>query len=368
MKDKLFGRFQLKRPGFTLDAELHVPSRGITGLFGDSGCGKTTLLRCLAGLERADDGVLRVDGQIWQDESKGIFLKPYQRPIGMVFQEARLFQHISVEQNLLFGVKRKRALKGRPPEFDHILDLLGIEHLLKRKPERLSGGELQRVAIGRALLTKPELLLMDEPLAALDNRRKREIMPFLERLHEELEIPIIYVSHSPEEMLHLADRLVHLESGKTVGTGEVVEMLARITDKTEMAHTDNQIDVTVEINQPDQHVITVESPHGQLHLPNNGVNHGELLRLRIAPGDILLSAEPLKGVALLNTLSGSICDINVLDEAKVRITFENAGQKLFVDINHRCYRQTPFEVGQSAFASFNKVFIERRFAARVAQE
>lgn len=330
--------------------------------------GKTTVLRCLAGLERAEQGLLQVDGKVWQDESKGIFLKPYQRPIGMVFQEARLFPHINVEQSLLYGVKRKRGLKGRPEEFEHILDLLGIEPLLERKPERLSGGELQRVAIGRALLTKPELLLMDEPLAALDNRRKREIMPYLERLHEELEIPIIYVSHSSEEMIHLADRLVHLEKGRTMGTGEVVEMLSRITDETDMVYSDNQFDVSVAKNQTNQHVITVESPLGQLHLPVSGVNHGEQLRLRIAPSDILLSTEPLKGVALLNTLAGNISEINMLDEARVRISVQIEGHKLDIVMNQKCYIQTPFEVGQSAYASFNKTFIERCFTNHNSQK
>jgi len=360
VKDKLFGRFRLSRPGFTLDAELHVPSRGITGLFGDSGCGKTTLLRCLAGLERAEEGVLRVNGKVWQDESAGIFLRPYERPIGMVFQEARLFPHINIEQNLLYGVKRKRGLNGRPDEFDYTLDLLGIEHLLQRKPERLSGGELQRVAIGRALLTKPELLLMDEPLAALDNRRKREIMPYLDRLHGELEIPIIYVSHSPEEMLHLADRLVHLDGGRTTEIGDVVEVLTRITSGSSQFVSENQFDAVVEMLDLDTHLLVVDSPFGRLSLPANGAQHGEQLRLRIAAGDILLSNEPLSGFAMLNVLSGEVVSVSAPQQGHVYVSLSVAGQQLKVRINHKCFMQQPFEVGQNVYAGLNKAYIEQR--------
>lgn len=361
MKDKLFGRFLLKRPGFTLDAELHVPSRGITGLFGDSGCGKTTLLRCLAGLERADDGLLLVNGRTWQDESKGIFLKPYERPIGMVFQEARLFSHINIEGNLLYGVKRKRGLKGRPEEFEHILDLLGIEPLLERKPDRLSGGELQRVAIGRALLTKPELLLMDEPLAALDNRRKREIMPYLDRLHEELEIPIVYVSHSPEEMIRLADRLVHLEKGRTIGTGEVVEMLANSLIDQQAGMGENLFDGIVEIKDPEHNVIVLSSPVGKLYFPDPGAECGDRLRLRVSSHDILLSREQPAGIGMLNVLKGTVSELNSLETGDMQVILVVEGYPLTLTVNSQCFRQAPVEIGQRVCASFNKAFVRQHY-------
>lgn len=207
MSQLLTASLKHKRGDFVLNAELQLPNRGISGIFGDSGCGKTTLLRCLAGLERADEGSVSVNGETWQSTGKDgvseIFLKPYERSVGMVFQDARLFCTMNVRDNLLYGFKRQQ----RTPwiAFDDVVELLGIGALLQRDVHHLSGGEKQRVAIGRALLSQPELLLLDEPLAALDRNRKREIMPFLERMHRELEIPIVYVSHSLSEITSLVD-------------------------------------------------------------------------------------------------------------------------------------------------------------------
>lgn len=220
MKNKIIAEFFLKWDRFSFDVKLEIPMRGITGVFGDSGCGKTTLLRCLAGLERADSGLLKLNGAVWQDTEQGVFIPPYERPIGVVFQEARLFPHLTVLKNLQYGMRRKQV-DTDTEIFDHIVSLLGISHLLDRKPAGLSGGEQQRISIGRALLTNPKLLLMDEPLASLDRKRKAEIMPFLDRLHEELEIPILYVSHSIEEIEHLADHLILMEEGKVVECGPI---------------------------------------------------------------------------------------------------------------------------------------------------
>ncbi|HEX5394570.1 MAG TPA: molybdenum ABC transporter ATP-binding protein, partial [Rhodocyclaceae bacterium] len=188
-------RFQIDWPGFLLDVDLQLPTKGVTALFGPSGSGKTSLLRCVAGLERAP-GRLMVNGEVWQDER--IFLPVHRRPLGYVFQEASLFPHLTVQGNLDFGAKRSKGRDG--VDRAAILDLLGIAHLLPRTPDKLSGGERQRVAIARALFTAPRLLLMDEPLAALDTQRKREILPYLERLHDSLSIPILYVSHAPDEV------------------------------------------------------------------------------------------------------------------------------------------------------------------------
>ena len=178
---------------------LDLLGQGVTALFGQSGCGKTTLLRCIAGLERSV-GRLEVNGEVWQDEMN--FLPTHQRPIGYVFQEASLFAHLTVRGNLEYGKRRalRRMTSADFSNFDSVVDLLGVGALLERKPDRLSGGERQRVAIARALLASPRLLLMDEPLAALDHARKQEILPYLERLHEELDIPVIYVSHAPDEV------------------------------------------------------------------------------------------------------------------------------------------------------------------------
>jgi molybdate transport system ATP-binding protein len=194
-------RFQQTFHGFTLDVDLTLPGRGVTALFGPSGCGKSTLLRCIAGLTAAPSGRCVVNGEVWQDGAQA--LPTHQRPLGYVFQEPQLFAHLSVRANLQYGRSRATAAQQRV-EWDRAIGLLGIGHLLERRTAGLSGGERQRIAIARALLTSPRLLLMDEPLAALDLARKNEFMPYLERLHRELDIPVIYVSHAPDEVARLA--------------------------------------------------------------------------------------------------------------------------------------------------------------------
>ncbi len=208
-------RFHVDWPGFALQVDLHLPAGGVTAFFGHSGSGKTTLLRCIAGLERAPKGRLVVNGELWQEE--GQWLPTHKRSIGYVFQEASLFPHLSVLGNLQYGMKR--ISDPQRVNLHQVVELLGIGHLLARKPESLSGGERQRVGIARALAVSPRLLLMDEPLAALDLKRKREILPYLERLHDELDIPVLYVSHSPDEVMVLADYIVVLDEGQVLAEG-----------------------------------------------------------------------------------------------------------------------------------------------------
>ncbi len=212
---------------FTLDVAFDVPMHGITALFGPSGCGKTTTLRCIAGLQRLQ-GSLTVGGEVWQDDATGVFRKPHERPIGYVFQEPSLFSHLTVEQNLLYGYRRALKAGVRADiQVDEIVELLGIGHLLARAPDGLSGGERQRVAVGRALLAQPRLLLMDEPLAALDRASKDDILPYFDALHATLSIPILYVSHDVEEVEWIADQVVLLEAGRVVAAGLFSELQAQ---------------------------------------------------------------------------------------------------------------------------------------------
>lgn len=206
--------FRGRLGNFTLDAELSLPATGVTAIFGPSGCGKTSVARCIAGLQRMADGFCAVDGEIWQDHQS--FRPVHRRPIGYVFQEASLFPHLSVRKNLLFGSPNATQAQI---DFDEVVDLLGLAALLDRSPHRLSGGERQRVAIGRALLSQPKLLLMDEPLAALDRTTKNEILPFLERLHERLSLPVFYISHDMAEIERVADHLVLMEQGRVISAG-----------------------------------------------------------------------------------------------------------------------------------------------------
>jgi molybdate transport system ATP-binding protein len=223
----IIARFQVDYGVFQLTADLCLPGSGITVLFGHSGSGKTTLLRCIAGLHHAKQGFLNVKGSVWQDSEQGLFVPTHKRSLGYVFQEANLFSHLSVTGNLQFGLKRI----GKPPdstEFKQIIELLGIGHLLDRMPHNLSGGERQRVAIARALAINPDVLLMDEPLASLDFKRKREIMPFLSQLHQTLKIPVVYVTHSRQEVEQLADYLVILDEGNILVSGKLAETMAQV--------------------------------------------------------------------------------------------------------------------------------------------
>ncbi|GJH12891.1 molybdenum ABC transporter ATP-binding protein [Caballeronia novacaledonica] len=225
--EAIAARFLVEHMGFTFDLDLTLPGRGVTAIFGHSGSGKTTLLRCLAGLARPRVGRLVVNGEVWLDTDRNIFLPTHKRPLGYVFQEASLFPHLSVKKNLRFGLDRVQAAERRV-DLSQAAELLGIGHLLERMPAGLSGGERQRVGIARALLTSPRLLLLDEPLASLDQKRKLEILPYLERLHDELDIPVLYVSHAPEEVARLADHLVLLEGGRALASGPIADTLARL--------------------------------------------------------------------------------------------------------------------------------------------
>ena len=219
-------RYRLDYDGFTLDAQFSVPDLGVTAVYGPSGSGKTSLLRAIAGLERGPIEYLEVGQEIWQDDQR--FLAPHKRPIGYVFQEASLFSHLSVEGNLKYPTKRTRHRGAQVLRYREIVELLGIGSHLSRPVTDLSGGERRRVAIARALLATPKLLLLDEPLTGLDLRSRSEILPYLDRLHEELEVPVFYVSHQPDEVARVADHVLMMRSGKVIASGSVVEMLTRI--------------------------------------------------------------------------------------------------------------------------------------------
>ena len=223
--------YQLALENFQLSVNSSFPMQGVTALFGHSGCGKSTLLRCIAGLEKPPQAYLKVNDCVWDDSANNIHLATYRRQVAYVFQEASLFPHLSVLNNLQFGAKRSNNINAAT-QLAQAIDLLDIESLLPRKPERLSGGERQRVAIARALAVCPELLLMDEPLASLDMPRKREILPFIQRVHKEMKIPVLYVTHSPAEVRRLANHMLIMESGKIITEGKLSEIDSRLFDDT----------------------------------------------------------------------------------------------------------------------------------------
>ncbi|WP_172331498.1 molybdenum ABC transporter ATP-binding protein [Mangrovicoccus sp. HB161399] len=296
-------RFSGRLGQFALDAAFRVPGKGITALFGPSGCGKTSVLRCVAGLSRLP-GDLVVNGESWQSGRR--FRPVHRRPLAYVFQEASLFPHLSVAGNLGYGRRRSRAGAERIA-FDEVVGLLGIAPLLDRPVPRLSGGERQRVAIGRALLSQPELLLMDEPLSALDRISKDEILPYLERLHAGLSIPVLYVSHDMAEVERLADTLVLMEAGQVRAAGPLGEMLS--DPALPLLHRPEPgavLDGTIRCYGPHYGLSEVDIPGGRMLVPGELGPNGGRARLRIAARDVSLGRLPPDDTSILNALPARI--------------------------------------------------------------
>ncbi len=313
---RIHARFRLDYPGFSLDVDLDLPGRGVTAVFGHSGSGKTTLLRAVAGLEHAPSGKLSVNGDVWQDAE--IFRPTWQRPLGYVFQEASLFPHLDVRANLEFGQKRVK-LAARRVSLDQAVALLDIGHLLGRKPARLSGGERQRVGIARALATSPRLLLMDEPLAALDHALKQEILPYLERLHDELDIPVLYVSHAPDEVARVADHIVVMADGKAVAAGPLTDTLARLDLPIKLGEDAGVVlDAVVAARDEKWHLAHMEFAGGRLWVRDHGLPTGHRARVRILARDVSLARTPMADTSILNTLPAIVVDS--VDDAHPALT------------------------------------------------
>ena len=353
-------RFQLERGDFSMDLDLQLPGRGVTALYGESGSGKTTCLRCIAGLDRPTLGFVEVNGEVWQDSERGVFVPPHQRALGYVFQEASLFDHLSVRDNLLFGLKRVAAAQRRV-DINHATGLLGIGHLLDRPPHNLSGGERQRVGIARALLTNPRLLLMDEPLAALDTRRKNEILPYLQRLHDELDIPVLYVSHSQDEVARLADHIVLLEAGRALASGPIGETLARLDLPLAMGDDAGVvIQGKVVGYDPDYQLLTLALPDSQL---NVRVTHtplavGQPLRFKVQARDVSLSLANDAQTSILNRLPVTVVSELASDNAAhVLIRLEATGTPLLARITRYSRDQLKLHPGQVLWAQIKAVAV-----------
>ncbi|MBL8398571.1 MAG: molybdenum ABC transporter ATP-binding protein [Candidatus Accumulibacter sp.] len=297
-------RCHLPRPAFTLDVDLDVPGDGVTAIFGRSGSGKTTLLRYVAGLERDTGGQLLIHGQTWQDERH--WLPTHRRPLGYVFQDARLFAHLDVADNLAYG-QRRSAAGERRLSLPQIIDLLGIAPLLRRRVDQLSGGERQRVAIARALATSPRLLLMDEPLASLDHARKQEIMPYLERLRDDLALPMLYVSHSPDEVARLADQIVVLDNGRVLASGPLTAVLASVDLPLRLGE-DAGVVFAGQVLERDSHwhLARIGFAGGTLWVRDSGIPVGAGVRLRILARDVSISRQPDHESSIINILPATI--------------------------------------------------------------
>ena len=353
MKTTIHARFRLARGNFLLDLDLELPGRGITALFGHSGSGKTTCLRAMAGLERPPGGRFSIGDEVWQDDH--VFVPTHRRALGYVFQEASLFPHLSVQGNMEFGLKR--AADSAPVfALATVAELLGIGALLKRMPDSLSGGERQRVAIARALLAAPRLLLMDEPLAALDLKRKLEILPYLERLHDELSIPVIYVSHAPDEVARLADHLVLLEDGKVVASGPLSETLAR-TDLPPAFADDAGVvlETTLSAHEADN-LSQLDFAGGVLHVGRRHEAPGSRLRCRIHARDVSLALERPRASSIVNILPASVTAVAATDTpGHVLVQLRVGATLLLARITERSLRELALAPGQPVWAQIKGV-------------
>jgi len=349
-------RLQVVREGFRLAVDLALPATGITVLFGASGSGKTTLLRCVAGLERAPQGLVRIGADVWQDDEARIFLPTWRRPLGYVFQEASLFEHLTVKGNLHFGLKRTGSRDDRQV-LDSAIRLLGIEKLLGRLPAGLSGGERQRVAIARALATQPRLLLLDEPLAALDQARKQEILPWLERLRDELSTPMLYVTHSADELARLADYLVVLDQGRVTAQGPAASVLASIASPVLAGDEIGALLAGMVVERDARwHLCRVAFDGGSLWLRDSGLPLGHLVRLRVLARDVSMAVEEPHGTSIQNhlpcTIESSAADVH---PSQVLVRVRVGGSTLVARITGRSFDALGLQPGKSAWLQVKSV-------------
>jgi molybdate transport system ATP-binding protein len=351
---------------FTLDAAFESGG-GLTALFGRSGAGKTSLINAIAGLYRPNAGRIAVDDAVLTDTASGIFVPAHRRRVGYVFQEGRLFPHLSVRQNLLYGRWFAPKVAGGA-DLDQIVELLGIGNLLARRPANLSGGEKQRVAIGRALLARPRLLVMDEPLASLDEGRRAEILPYIERLRDEMRAPIVYVSHSIAEVARLATTLVVLSEGKVAAIGPTAQIMGRIdlfplTGRAEAG----AILATRVAGHDDKFGLTVlRAAAGELRVPHLDLPIGATLRVRIRARDVMIALESPTGLSALNVLPGIIAEIAGGDGPIVQMRLDCAGEALVARLTRRSVETLGLVPGKQVHAVIKSIAFDHHAFAGVA--
>jgi len=348
-------RLRLEHPGFTLDAAFEVPDTGVTALFGPSGSGKTTLLRCIAGLEREADGFLEVNGECWQDRHAGRFVPPHRRPVGYVFQEANLFPHRTVAGNLRYGADRV-ATTDEAPGRDEVVALLGLGPLLRHRPHQLSGGQRQRVALGRALLAAPRMLLLDEPLAALDRASRAEILPYLERLRDELAIPALYVSHNQAEVTRLADRVVLLEEGGVRGSGPLAEMTTRLDlPLARNAEAEAVVDAAVAEHDPVYDLTYLAFSGGRLAVAGQDLPRGNRVRVSVHARDVSLALDPPERSSILNVVPATVTGLEPDDGAGVAVRLDAGGTPILARITRKSRDLLGLEPGTAVYAQIKSL-------------
>ena len=351
-------KIKIELGNFTLNVELDIPIHGFMVLFGRSGSGKTTFLRCLSGLERAPDGYLKIGNEIWQDESQGIFVPASERKIGYVFQESRLFPHLNVEGNLRYGFKR-RDIKNGERFFNQVVNIMGLEVLINRNPNKLSGGEKKRVALARALLANPRLLLMDEPLVGIDSKLKNEILPYFQRMQSELNIPVFYVTHSLNESLQLANTMLLMDKGKIITTGSIEDVFLSpdLGLHLEPALVGSVLDTTV-VQQDEEFQLTILKFKEQtLYVPRRTATPGSKLRIHIRAEDVTLAIAPIQNqTSVLNVLPAWVVATRTSSKDNCKIEVElDIGFPLLATITRKSLSQLNIKSGQKVYAHIKAI-------------
>ncbi|HJP37666.1 MAG: molybdenum ABC transporter ATP-binding protein [Gammaproteobacteria bacterium] len=356
-------RYLLERADFALDVDLTIPMRGITGIFGKSGSGKTALLRCIAGLEKPTIGQFTINGDSWQDTTQKHSKAVHERQIGYVFQEPRLFDHLNVDSNLEYGQSRRHDQKNSL-ERGQIIDLLGLNGLLRRRPDELSGGEAQRVAIARALLCAPRLVLMDEPLAALDRIRKEEILPFLDRLHAELSVPILYVSHSIEEVSRLCDHLIIIDQGHILDAGDIQSVLVNL-DLPLLAGEEAGSVIAGSIADYDEEydLTHLKFSGGTLIVPGKYGHRESELRLRIRGNDVSLCRNRPNNTSILNIIPVTVDRIQSGHGPYALVRLRAGNDLLTARLTRRSCHEMELKQGDRLLAQIKSVAVRNTPAA-----
>ena len=348
-------------PGdFSLEIRFDSGGR-VTSLFGRSGSGKTTLINLIAGLGKPDRGRIAIDGTVLLDTAVGIDLPPRRRRVGYVFQEARLFPHMSVKSNLLYGYRRVPE-EERWADPALVIDLLGVGPVLQRRPAGLSGGEAQRVAIGRALLASPRLVLMDEPLASLDAGRKEELLPYLERLRDEMKVPIVYVSHTVDEVVRLADTVVLIDSGRVIASGPVNDVFSRLDLRPYTGRFEASVILRARVTGRDDAggVTVLKHGGGQLKVPALPHPVGAEVRVRVRARDVALAVGEIGNLSIRNRLTASVAEIGALDDAIVEVRLDVAGDPLIARVTRDAIAALDLAPGSKVTALIKSTAIDNR--------
>ncbi len=344
---------------FALDVAFGSNGR-LTSIFGASGSGKTSVVNVIAGLVRPQAARISVDGRLLTDTAAQVNVPVHRRRIGYVFQDARLFPHLSVEQNLSFG-QWFAPKADRYADRGQILSLLGISHLLPRRPSQLSGGEKQRVAIGRALLTSPKLLLMDEPLAALDAPRKAEILPYIERLRDEFHVPIVHVSHSVAEVARLATDIVVMAEGHVLASGPAAQILQRpdLMPEDERDEAGSILDMTIAAHDPGFDMTLLRSAAGEAHVQGRIGDAGTKVRVRIRARDVMIATRQPHDISALNIFRGRITGLAEAGRPAMNVTLDCGGSAIIARITRQSCAALQLAMGREVFAVVKAVSVNK---------